>query len=84
MVIGLLVLALGVLWLLRNVGVINYSAWHFIFSWQMLLIAIGIINLSGDGHKGVGWILIAVGGFFMLNEIFYWPVTFRHVWNKNA
>ena len=79
MVIGLLVLALGVFWLLKNVGIISYTTWEYIFSWQMLLIAIGVINLSGDGHKGVGWILIAVGGFFLFNDIFGWPVSFRNI-----
>jgi predicted membrane protein len=45
----------------------------------MLLIAIGLVNVAGEGHKGFGWILIAVGGFFLLNDIFDWPVTFRNV-----
>jgi predicted membrane protein len=79
MVIGLLVLALGALWLMRNFGIIGEPTWDYIFSWQMLLIAIGVVNVAGEGHKGFGWILIAVGGFFLLNDIFDWPVTFRNV-----
>jgi predicted membrane protein len=45
----------------------------------MLLIAIGIINVAGEGHRGFGWILIAVGGFFLLSDIFEWPLAFRNV-----
>jgi len=79
MVIGLMVLGLGAFWLMRNFQIISEPVWDVIFSWQMLLIAIGIINVAGEGHKGFGWILIAVGGFFLLNDIFDWPVTFRNV-----
>jgi len=79
LVFGLLVLGLGLVWLMRNFGILPESVWDIIFSWQMLLIAIGIINISNDSSKGVGWILIAVGGFFMVSEYFDLPVTFRHI-----
>jgi len=79
MVIGLLVLALGAFWLLRNFGILSEIVWDYIFSWQMLLIAIGVINVAGEGHKGFGWVLIAIGGFFLLSDIFIWPVSFRNV-----
>lgn len=79
MAIGLLVLGLGALWLMHNFGIIGPALWDHIISWQMLLIAIGVINVAGGGHKGFGWILIAVGGFFLVNDIFNLPVTFRNV-----
>ncbi len=79
MVMGLLVLGLGAIWLMYNFGMISPIVWDYIISWQMLLIAIGLINVAADGHRGFGWILIAVGGFFLLNDMFDWPVTFRHV-----
>jgi len=43
LVFGLLVLGLGFAWLLHNFGLIGDRAWDVIFSWQMLLIAIGIV-----------------------------------------
>lgn len=79
MTIGLLVVGLGAFWLMRNFGIISEMVWDYIFSWQMLLIAIGVINIAGNGHKGFGWILIAIGGFFLLSDIFFWPVSFRNV-----
>jgi predicted membrane protein len=79
LVFGLLVLSLGFVWLLRNFGMISESAWDIIFSWQMLLIAIGVINVANDSSRGIGWILIAIGGFFMISEIYDLPMTFRHV-----
>ena len=79
LVFGLLVLGLGFVWLLRNFGMISESAWDIIFSWQMLLIAIGLINVANDSSRGMGWILIAIGGFFMLSDIYDLPTSFRHV-----
>ena len=45
----------------------------------MLLIAIGVINIANDSSRGMGWILIAIGGFFMVSEIYDLPTSFRHV-----
>jgi predicted membrane protein len=79
LVFGLFVLGLGFAWLLHNFGIIGDRAWDVIFSWQMLLIAIGVINISNDSSRGVGWILVAVGGFFMVSEYYDLPTSFRHV-----
>ena len=76
---GLIVLGLGLVWLLHNFGMIGDRAWEIIFSWQMLLIAIGVINISNDSSRGIGWILIAIGGFFMVSDIYDLPTSFRHV-----
>jgi predicted membrane protein len=79
LVFGLLVLGLGFAWLLHNFGWIGDRAWDVIFSWQMLLIAIGIINIANDSSRGIGWILIAIGGFFLVSDYYDLPTSFRHV-----
>lgn len=76
---GLIVLGLGLVWLLHNFGMVGDRTWEIIFSWQMLLIAIGVVNVSNDSSRGIGWILIAIGGFFMISEIYDLPMSFRHV-----
>jgi predicted membrane protein len=79
LVFGLFVLGLGFTWLLHNFGIISDRAWDVIFSWQMLVIAMGLINISNDSSRGIGWILVAIGGFFMVSEYYDLPTTFRHV-----
>jgi predicted membrane protein len=79
LVFGLLVLVFGFVLLLRNFGMISEPLWDVIISWQMLLIAIGIINISNDANRGIGWILIAIGGFFMVSEYYDLPTSFRNV-----
>jgi predicted membrane protein len=79
LVFGLIVLGLGFAWLLHNFGIIGDRAWDVIFSWQMLLIAIGVVNISNDSSRGIGWILVAIGGFFLVSDYYDLPTSFRHV-----
>jgi predicted membrane protein len=77
-VFGILILVFGFLLLFRNTGVINERIFHILFSWEMLLIAIGLINLF-DRNKPLGIILIAVGGLFLLPHIVTLPFSFNHI-----
>ena len=56
---------------------------HWIFSWQMLVILIGIISGIKHRFQNNSWLIfIAVGGFFLADEIiddwhmkpFFWPL----------
>jgi len=44
---------------------------HFIFSWQMVLIIVGLILMAGKRSAGI--VLIVVGGIFLLPKIFIIP-----------
>ena len=44
---------------------------HFVFSWQMILIIIGLVLLAGK--RQVGLVLIVVGGIFILPKLFFLP-----------
>lgn len=81
---GIVVLSIGLLFLLRNFNIISPEMRYYIFSWKTLLIGIGILNLTFSKNKVAGIILIAVGTFFWLPNIFelsiragqlFWPVV---------
>lgn len=79
--LGLAIVAFGMLFMLRNMGVISYSAWRIIFSWPALLIVVGLINFAGK-HYAWGTILVVVGLIFMQGKIqgfnilgLFWPVV---------
>ncbi|MEI6575435.1 MAG: DUF5668 domain-containing protein [Bacteroidota bacterium] len=81
-VFGGLVLLFGVALLLKNTNLINEQTWSFLFSWEMLIIAIGALNLF-DKNRGFGLVMILVGSFFLINNHFdlpfnlsqiFWPV----------
>lgn len=76
---GMILIALGLLWLLRNTGLLPEPVWDFLISWKVLLIAIGAVMLFDKGSRFVGIILIAVGGFFLISDLADLPFSFWRV-----
>lgn len=79
-------LILGIALVLFGIAIItdllNIGSWNFrniVFSWQMLLIVLGIIFVSSSDSKPTGFILMAVGGFFMIPKIFH---NLPHYWGS--
>ncbi len=75
MLLGLIVLIVGFLLLLRQLDFVIFP--HWIFSWPMILIVIGLLVGAKEGFKGVGWlVLVLVGTFFLLDRIthFHWEL----------
>ncbi len=76
--LGVFLIAIGGLWILERLDLIP-EIWENIFiSWQMLLIGIGVFSLIG-GNKTTGTILIVVGGFFLLDEVYSIPRELRQI-----
>ena len=49
-----------------------FSGWgDFIFSWQVVLILVGLILMAGK--RSAGTVLIIVGGIFLLPKIIFFP-----------
>ena len=75
-VVGILIMVVGAFLLLNNLlnnmGFFVPDVYHFVISWQTLLIAIGLILLfdKPTDHKTAGIVLIVIGGLFMLPKIF--------------
>jgi len=81
MLVGVLIVTFGLLYMLRNMEVIDNSTWHMIYSWPMLLVVLGVVNLAE--HKfSWGLLLLAVGTAFLADRYydlpynlftFFWP-----------
>lgn len=65
-VFGVFAIAAGFLLLGLNAGLLPISWKPVIFSWQMLLICIGVISLFGRESYIPGIILVLVGGIFII------------------
>ncbi len=76
---GLLIIVAGLLLMARNTGMLEPQVSRIIFSWEMLLIAIGAINLFSRHSIWSGFILISIGVFFLLVNYFSLPFTLWHV-----
>ncbi len=79
---GIGIVIVGVLFLIREYD--ENLLPHWLFTWQMLLIAIGITGAIKQGFRHFGWVIpILVGGAFMLRDYaegfqfknFIWPVA---------
>ncbi len=44
---------------------------HFVFSWPMIMIIIGVILLAGK--RSVGLVFLIVGAIFILPKLFFFP-----------
>jgi len=75
---GIVLIVFGSLWILERLDVLPESVSHMIISWQSLLIIIGIVSLI-NGNETTGWLLILIGGFFMLPHLFEIPWELRRL-----
>jgi predicted membrane protein len=66
-IFGVLLIALGVLWALKNTHVIEFEIKQW---WPLILIAIGLIHLINRRRffDFSGWLFLIVGGAFLLTE----------------
>jgi len=77
--IGLVILFLGAILLADNFRMLPWGFKSIIFTWQMLLIAIGFINLFSRNNYATGVILILIGAFFLIPDIVTFPFNFTRL-----
>ena len=77
-IFGILLISAGVLLLCLNSGIIPEEYRHIIFSWPTLLIGIGLMNLFNRESFFSGFILLLIGGFFLLPHLFLLPANFSY------
>ena len=77
-VIGLILITLAGILFADNFNVLPWEWREYIFSWQMFLIALGLVFLAKDGSRSTGIILITIGGFFLADKILDYHYEMRH------
>jgi predicted membrane protein len=75
---GLIVVGIGVMLLLREAGV---EFPEFIFSWEMILIVLGLFIGVKHNFRNPSWIiLIVIGGVFMMDDVFPGMTIGSYIW----
>lgn len=74
-VMGLLLVVLAVLILIDNFDLYPVEWSKYIFTWQTLLIAIGLILLPKRGSRTTGTVLIVIGAFFLAAKFYEMPIS---------
>lgn len=79
LLIGIVILLVGTSLLARNFGIITPQFGRYIFNWRMLIIVVGLINLSAHKDKTPGIILLFIGGALYLPYVFDFHFNFWHL-----
>ncbi len=95
LILGLFLMAIGVLFALANVGLLELG--HVFRFWPVIVIAVGISKLSSPCHSGAGVVWIAIGGALLLHTLHIveiwrlWPfalvligaqIAYRALWRE--
>jgi predicted membrane protein len=70
LVAGALLIFFGILFTLDNMGVLD--AGDVLTYWPVILIAVGLLKIvqqPREGHRRVGWVLLAIGVFLQLQNL---------------
>jgi len=81
---AIVIIGLGVMLLLKNMDILDERTSDIVFSWPMLIVAIGFLNLGGKS-TWFGILVLLTGGFFLTGKIFedqfsfefeklFWPI----------
>ncbi|NCA84908.1 MAG: hypothetical protein EOM83_04950 [Clostridia bacterium] len=76
---AVIIIAAGIVLLLDGLGVVPWEVRRILISWPMLLIVAGIYSLFSDQHRVLGYLLLGVGGFFMINKFYFFNISFWQV-----
>lgn len=77
LLLGIVLMFIGLFLIADMADIIPWRLRDFLFTWQALLIFLGIIFLSGREGKATGLILIVIGSFFLLPKFFAMPYYWR-------
>lgn len=77
-IIGILLICAGFLLIAVNFNWLPWNLHGVLFSWQGLLILIGLFFLLSKTNRLTGFILIGIGAFFMIPRI--WDIPFN--WHR--
>jgi predicted membrane protein len=76
---GFLFIAIGLLLLLQNFNLLPFVLPAYVFTWKMLLVAIGVFLLPTRNWVGA-LILIGTGTYFLLPELGIYNITVAQLW----
>jgi predicted membrane protein len=76
--LGLLFIVIGGLLLLKMAGLIYlFNIPSYVFSWKMILIALGVFLMVTEKNRSTGVILFVIGSVFLVRDVFnleFWQV----------
>lgn len=78
-IIGIILILIGVAFIGRTLDFFPHRIMHHIFSWEMILIVLGVIFISTRDNKTTGWILLIIGLVFLIPDVVHIPFAVRRL-----
>ncbi|HAN19500.1 MAG: hypothetical protein A2X13_01040 [Bacteroidetes bacterium GWC2_33_15] len=78
-IIGVVLILIGIAFVGRTFDLFPHRIFHHLFSWQMILIILGVIFISSDHNKTTGWILLVLGVVFLIPDFIHISYPVRHL-----
>jgi predicted membrane protein len=78
-IIGVLLILAGLLLIAVNFNWLPWNIRGIVFSWQGLLILIGLFLLISRSNRLSGYILIGIGAFFLIPRVWDIPFNWHHL-----
>lgn len=79
LILGIAFVVLGLAIVAEIIDVVPWRMRDVVFSWQMILIILGIIFITGHESRSTGYILLAIGAFFIMPKMFDVPHYWRNL-----
>ncbi len=76
-IFGIVLLLLGVALIANQFNIIPFQIRNYIFTWQAILIVIGVVMLTRKENTITGYILIGIGTFFLIPRFVDLPFEYR-------
>ncbi len=78
-IIGIVLILIGVAFIGRTLDFFPRQIMHYVFSWEMILIVLGVIFISTRENKTTGWILLIIGLMFLIPDVVHIPYSIRRL-----
>jgi len=78
-IVGVILILIGVVLVGRTFDIFPHRIMHHLFSWEMILIVLGVVFISTRDNKLSGWILLTIGLVFLIPDILYIPYPIRRL-----
>lgn len=78
-ILGVVLVFLGILVLADNMNWFSFSLFDLVFSFPMILIVIGLINLKHRRNNALGYALIGLGALLMVPRMFHIPFDYHRL-----